>query len=71
MPIVTSTYWNIGYGAARGESEHDVEGMQTMDNLGENMAWLLKSIAAGKDTIPPPEIDRSNVMNFIRLESES
>ena len=71
MPIATSTYWNMSYGAAKGETVHDVEGMQTMDNLGENMAWLLKSIAAGKGTVPPPEIDRSRQMNFIRLEAES
>jgi multimeric flavodoxin WrbA len=71
MPIATSTYWNMSYGAAKGETEHDVEGMQTMHNLGENMAWLLKSIEAGKGTVPPPDIDRSKQMNFIRLEAES
>jgi multimeric flavodoxin WrbA len=70
MPIATSSYWNIAYGAARGESEHDTEGMQTMDNLGENMAWLMKSIDAGKGTVPPPNIDRTQQMNFIRLEAE-
>jgi multimeric flavodoxin WrbA len=71
MPIATSTYWNMSYGAAKGETEHDIEGMQTMDNLGENMAWLLKSIEAGKGTVPPPNVDRSKQMNFIRLEAES
>ena len=71
MPIATSTYWNMGYGMAPGEVEHDVEGMQTMDNLAENMAWLMKSIEAGKGTVPPPQIDRSKQMNFIRLEAES
>ncbi|MDZ8118193.1 flavodoxin family protein [Pontiella agarivorans] len=71
MPIATSSYWNIGYGAASGEAEHDVEGLQTMDNLAENMAWLMKSIEAGKGTVPPPNIDRSQQMNFIRLEAES
>lgn len=71
MPIATSTYWNMGYGLRPGEAEHDVEGMQTMDNLGENMAWLLKLIDAGKGVVPPPSTDRSNMMNFIRLEAES
>lgn len=71
MPIATSTYWNMGYGMAPGEVEHDAEGMQTMDNLGENMAWLLRLIEAGKDTVPPPATDRSARMNFIRLEAES
>jgi multimeric flavodoxin WrbA len=71
MPIATSTYWNMSYGAAKGETEHDVEGMQTMDNLGENMAWLMKSIEAARGTVPAPKIDRSKQMNFIRLEAES
>lgn len=71
MMIVGSSYWNMGYGAAKGEAEYDLEGMQTMNNLGENMAWLLKSIRAAKGTVPPPQIDRSRQMNFIRLEAES
>ncbi|MBN2296220.1 MAG: flavodoxin family protein [Pirellulales bacterium] len=71
MPIATSTYWNMGYGLAPGETEHDLEGMQTMDNLGETMAWLIKCIDAAKDSIPLPEVDRSQRMNFIRLECES
>lgn len=71
MPIATSTYWNMGYGLSRGEVEHDVEGMQTMDNLGEYMAWLLKLIENGRDTVAPPQIDRSKMMNFIRLEGEA
>lgn len=69
MPIASSSYWNMGYGAAKGESEHDVEGMQTMDNLAENMAWLMKSIEAGQGTVPRPDIDTSSMMNFIRLEA--
>lgn len=71
MPIATSTYWNMVYGTAAGEVEHDIEGMQTLDNLAENMAWLMKCIEAGKGTVAPPEIDRSKEMNFIRLEAES
>ena len=71
MPIATSSYWNMGYGAAKDEVEHDVEGMQTMDNLGENMAWLLKCIEIGRDTVPAPDTAREKQMNFIRLEAES
>ena len=69
--IVGSTYWNMGYGLTAGETEHDMEGMQTMDNLGENMAWLLKCIENAKGTVAPPQIDRSQQMNFIRLEANS
>jgi hypothetical protein len=42
-----------------------------MDNLGENMAWIMKCIDAAKDTIPFPDNDRSQQMNFIRSEATS
>jgi multimeric flavodoxin WrbA len=44
MFIVGSTYWNIGIGRNPGEVRDDVEGIRTMENLGKNMAWLLKKI---------------------------
>jgi multimeric flavodoxin WrbA len=44
MPIVTSQYWNIAFGLRPGDVKQDAEGMQTMRVLGQNMAWLLKSI---------------------------
>ncbi|MBN1197475.1 MAG: flavodoxin family protein [Candidatus Aminicenantes bacterium] len=66
MPIATSTYWNIGFGAASGEAEYDSEGLQAMDNLGNNMAWLMHCIQTGSRQHPFPESDRSRRMNFIR-----
>jgi len=39
-----SSYWNLGMGRQKGEVEKDDEGIQTMKNLGRNMAWLLKKI---------------------------
>ncbi len=44
MFIVGSTYWNIGIGREKEEVANDEEGMKNMQNLGENMAWLLKKI---------------------------
>jgi multimeric flavodoxin WrbA len=44
MIIPGSTYWNIGIGRQPGEVNNDVEGVQTMKNLGKNMAWLMKKI---------------------------
>ncbi len=44
MIIPGSSYWNIGIGRQPGEVNNDAEGMQTMKNLGNNMAWLLKKI---------------------------
>lgn len=44
MIIPGSSYWNMGMGLAEGEVEKDEEGIQTMQTLGQNMAWLLKKL---------------------------
>ncbi len=44
MIIVGSSYWNIGIGREKGEVAEDKEGINTMHDLGKNMAWLLKKI---------------------------
>jgi multimeric flavodoxin WrbA len=44
MIIPGSSYWNIGIGLNKGDVEKDDEAMQTMDDLGRNMAWLLKKL---------------------------
>lgn len=44
MIVPGSSYWNLGIGREIGEVESDAEGMQTMRNLGCNMAWLLKRL---------------------------
>ncbi|MEW6291439.1 MAG: flavodoxin family protein [Thermodesulfobacteriota bacterium] len=46
MIIVGSTYWNIGIGRDPGEVLNDQEGIKTMQDLGRNMAWLIKKIKA-------------------------
>ena len=65
MPVVTSQYWNIAYGAGKGEVKLDTEGMQTMRTLATNMAWLLEKIHAGEKTTPQRD-ERPVFMNFIR-----
>ena len=65
MPVVTSQYWNIAYGAGKGEVKLDTEGMQTMRTLATNMSFLLQKIHA--DGNPAPQRDeRPAFMNFIR-----
>ena len=44
MIVPGSSYWNMGIGLKKGDVEKDEEGIQTMKNLGINMAWLLKKI---------------------------
>jgi multimeric flavodoxin WrbA len=45
MIIPGSSYWNMGFGLERGDVASDDEGMETMKNLGINMAWLMKKLA--------------------------
>lgn len=44
MIIPGSSYWNIGFGKDKGDAENDKEGINTMENLGRQIAWLLKKI---------------------------
>lgn len=67
MPLVTSTYWNMVHGSNAEQVVLDEEGLQTMRNLGRNMAWLLQCIEAGKQAgITPPEAETALRTNFIR-----
>ena len=45
MIVPGSCYWNIALGREKGEAEKDKEGVQTMQVLGQNMAWLMKHVA--------------------------
>ena len=42
MPVVSSTYWNMVHGRKSEDVLQDEEGLQTMRNLGRNMAAMLK-----------------------------
>ena len=67
MPVVSSSYWNMVYGKTPDEVRQDEEGLQTMRNIGHNMAYLLKCMQAGKEQgILPPENCTSVRTNFIR-----
>jgi multimeric flavodoxin WrbA len=67
MPVVSSTYWNNAHGRTPGEAAMDDEGLQTMRNLGRNMAWMLKCIALGRENgIPAPQAEHDHFTHFIR-----
>jgi multimeric flavodoxin WrbA len=67
MPVVSSQYWNMVYGNNGEEVKKDLEGMQIMRTLGRNMAWLIKSIEAGRQAgIELPEREPRVATNFIR-----
>ena len=66
MPVASSRYWNSAHGAAPGEAEQDEEGLRTMRTLARNMAFLVKSIALGKEQLGLPEQETGPMTNFIR-----
>ncbi len=67
MPIVSSQYWNMVHGNKPEEVIKDEEGMQTMRTLGNNMAWLLKCIEAGRKLgIDVPQNEEIISTNFIK-----
>lgn len=67
MPVVSSRYWNMVHGSTPEEVMQDEEGIAIMRTLGHNMAWLLKSIQAGKDAgLEPPAKEPPVFTNFIR-----
>ena len=67
MPIVTSQYWNMIFGRTPEEIRQDKEGVQTMEILGKNMAWIIKSIkTAACNNQQHPPLTEKIYTNFIR-----
>jgi multimeric flavodoxin WrbA len=67
MPIVPSQYWPMVYGAAPGECEGDLEGMQTARLAGAYLAWMIKSFdLARRSGIEMPKLEEREWTNFIR-----
>lgn len=67
MYIVGSSYWNQIHGTCEEEALQDEEGLQTMRNLGKNMAYILKCIEDGKrNGVLKPEYEPKIKTNFIR-----
>ena len=66
MPIASSQYWNSVHGNTPDEVRQDKEGLQVMRTLGHNMAFLIKSIALGKEKYGLPEKEERVSTNFIR-----
>lgn len=66
MPIASGQYWNSIHGGAPGEAKQDLEGVQGLHTLARNMAFLMKSIALGKEQFGIPEKERTVFTNFIR-----
>ena len=67
MPVVSSSYWNNVHGISAEQVSEDKEGLQTMRNIGHNMAWMLKCIEKAKNNgIELPRVESGERTNFIR-----
>jgi len=66
MILATSNYWDIVHGSRAGEFERDEEGLQIVDVLAANLAWILKMREAAKSAIPEPPHRQKVYTNFIR-----
>ena len=66
MPVASGQYWNSIHGREIGEAKQDAEGLQGMRTLARNMAFLMKSIALGKEKYGLPEKEAFQRTNFIR-----
>ena len=67
MLMVGSTYWNLVHGPAPEWVREDREGLQTMRNLGRNLAWVMKCMEAGREKgILPPAGETGDRTDFNR-----
>lgn len=66
MPVVSSTYWNMVHGNLPEDVEKDFEGLQTMRNIGTNMAWIIKKLRNPQLEVNFPVQESGNRTNFIR-----
>lgn len=64
MPVVSSTYWNEVHGFTAEDVEADLEGLQTMRNLGRNMAFMVKAFASAKKQDGFPSQERTSFTSF-------
>lgn len=64
MYVVGSSYWNQIHGNNKEEAKQDLEGLQTMRNIGKNMAYILKCMEIAN--LPKPGYEKPIKTNFIR-----
>jgi len=55
MIVTGSSYWNIAFGAARGEVSEDREGLETVARFADNLAWLASKVCSNAAPQVEPE----------------
>ena len=66
MPVASGQYLNAVHGFTAEDVEKDEEGLQQMRTLAKNMAFLIKSIALGKEKYGAPEREETKWTHFIK-----
>ena len=67
MSIITSTYWNDSHGFNPEQVMMDEENIETMRNLGKNMAYYIKMMHMAKENgLVKPQISKTKFTHFIR-----
>ena len=64
MPVASSRYWNQVHGFTAEDVEKDLEGLQCMRILARNMAFLMKSIALGREQLGLPAQEEITFTSF-------
>ncbi len=64
MIMPGSNYWTVVHGGSPGEVTQDDEGMQILETLGKNMAWIIKVIA--QTEVEKPTVAKKIYTNFVR-----
>ena len=65
MPVASGQYWTAVHGRVPGEADGDKEGLQGARTVARNMAFLMKSIALGKEQFGLPEKEERVWTHFI------
>ena len=66
MIVAPSFYWNVAHGRQPGEVQEDLEALSVLQNLGQNMAYLLEMQNRTRAELPPPAPVARAWTNFIR-----
>lgn len=64
MPVASSTYWNMTHGFTPDDVRKDKEGLQTMRNLAENMAFMIKAFNDAKQKYGLPNQEKNSFTSF-------
>ena len=59
------SYWGVAYGNSAGEVRQDCEAVSVLAAGGKKMAWLMKSLAAARESVPMPELPERQWLHFI------